>query len=448
MAQIRKQETIAVIGGGITGITSALELAKTGHYAVTLFEKKDKLGGLSSYYQWRDIICDRFYHVILSTDRHLLDFIRELNLESEIYWKEVKSGFYGKEKLVSLSSTSDFLKFPLLSFWQKTRMGFGIIYSAQIRSPARLSQVSAEQWLIKVFGSHAYANIWEPLLNSKLGNARERVPATFIWSTIKRLYGTRSLIRKQEKMGYVRGGYHAILSAAERRLSDLNVKIATNTPIIKVGPIPESQGISVASSSGESQIFDKVLFTIPSPEIYKILEVKDNNSPLPRLADVEYLGVLCVLLILSRQLSPYYVINLLDNTLPFTGIIESTNVISTKDPASYHLVYLPKYLSSDDPANDLDDARALSSFVSHLKKLFPYFQDEQILHTSVFRERYVQPLQEIGLSEATFECHACLPSVYLSNSSMIYASTLNNNAVIDIANQAVRTILEEMMKSR
>ena len=64
--------SIAVSGGGITGITAALELAKNPKLQVVFCKKEQQLGGLSTYYKWNDIICDRFYHVILPHDKKTL----------------------------------------------------------------------------------------------------------------------------------------------------------------------------------------------------------------------------------------------------------------------------------------------------------------------------------------------------------------------------------------
>jgi len=200
------KETIAIVGGGMTGISAALELARSGRFDVTLFEKQDRLGGLSGYFEWEDVTWDRFYHVILSTDTVMLDFLKELGLESELFWQATKSGFYGDGRLVSMSSTLDFIRFPFMSLWQKFRLGLGILYSARIKDPAKLDRIYVREWLTRVFGRRVYENIWDPLLRSKLGDARERTSAAFIWATINRLYGARSSDNKQEKMGHVHGG--------------------------------------------------------------------------------------------------------------------------------------------------------------------------------------------------------------------------------------------------
>lgn len=441
MSETNHRESIAIVGGGITGIAAAIELAKTGQFQVTILEKENQLGGLSSYYQWQDLICDRFYHVILSADTKTLEFIKELDLESKLFWRDTKSGFYGEGKLVSLSSTIDFIRFPFMSLWQKFRMGLGILYSARIKDSSKLDKIYARQWLTKVFGQKVYENIWEPLLRSKLGNATDRTSAAFIWATITRLYGARSSGKKQEKMGYVYGGYHTILNDAKKKLSELNVKVMTKAPVLKVESIHGSKQINLAVGLDKLR-FNKLLFTIPCPEVLKILNNNNNHPYWQKLQHVEYLEVVCVLLILSRKLSPYYAINLLDKELPFTGIIESTNIISPQDLGSKHLVYLPKYMTDDDPINSMADDQIIELFVGKLKTIFTDLRDEEILHKKIFREKYVQPVQELNFLDRANNFQTPLPNVYLANSSMIYNSTLNNNAVISIAQESAETIID------
>ena len=216
------EQSIAVVGGGITGITAALELAKSGRFQVTLFEKEDRLGGLSSWFEWQGVTCDRFYHVVLSTDADLIDFLRALGLESRLSWTETQSGFYGEGRIVSFSTAVDFLRFPFLSLWQKFRLGLGILYSSRVKKLDEIDRTYAKVWLTKVFGTRVYENFWSPLLRSKLGEAKDRTSAAFILATIRRLYAARSSGNKQEKMGHVHGGYRTILDAVEKKLLQIS----------------------------------------------------------------------------------------------------------------------------------------------------------------------------------------------------------------------------------
>ena len=451
---------LAVIGGGVTGIAAAIHLAKSDRFDVTLFEEAEQLGGLSSYYRWEDVTWDRYYHVILSTDTVFLQLVRELGLENQLFWQNTQTGFYGNGRLVSMSSTLDFLRFPFMSFWQKLRMGLGIIYCSRVKDAKKLDRIYVREWLTHIFGRRVYENIWEPLLRSKLGSAREKTSAAFIWATINRLYGARqdSGGSKKEQMGHVHGGYRTILTAAEKKLRELGVEIIKGSPVQKISPEPaaDSQPPSnIQTVSGHPQFslqtndrhydFDNVLLTVDCPRILNLLNrvTGVSQSYWHSLRDVEYLGVICVFLVLNHKLSPYYVINLLDKDLPFTGIIEATNVVSPMETGGKHIVYLPKYVPLDDPIKSLSDEEITSLFIQKLMKVYPHLEHKDILHSKVFRADYVQPLQKINFLDRITGIRTPIQGLYIANTSMIYNSTLNNNAATSLARRAVSTIIED-----
>jgi len=434
-------ESIAVVGGGIAGIAGALELAKNGTSRVTIFERAGQLGGLNSPTQWQDVICDRFYHVLLPSDHFTIEFIRQLGLADRVDWTASKSGFYGREKLVPFSSAKDFLRFPFLSLRQKFRLGLGILYSSRIGTFEKLDRFSVPRWTKRVFGQKVYDNFWGPLVRGKLGDAAERTSAAFLGATIKRLYGARSGARLGECMGTIVGGTYALQGAAEKRLSELAVELRTGTPVERLSL---HGGKIVLQSPGDRRPFDKVLLTIPNPEILKILRDVHVSADWAGIIQTEYLGIICVLLILNRSLSPYYVINLLDKNLPFTGIVESTNLIPEGTFGGRHLVYLPKYVTQDDPLNKTPDHRIQEDFIESLRRIFPGLRNEDILHSQIFRENCVQPIHRPRTAETRPSSRSLLPGVYLANASLIPNSTLNNNAVLEEVQEAVRMMAAEI----
>jgi protoporphyrinogen oxidase len=456
----RPLKRIAVVGGGVTGIAAAMRLSQSKEFKVTLFEAAERLGGLSSYYQWEDVIWDRFYHVILSTDTVFLNLIQELGLNDRLFWRDTQSGFFGDNRLVSMSSTVDFLRFPFMSLWQKFRMGLGILYCSRIQNATKLDRIYAREWLTRIFGRRVYESIWEPLLRSKLGAAREKTSAAFIWATINRLYGARqnSGSSKKEQMGHVHGGYHTILSAAEKRLLELGVELKKGTlvekiiPHAEVGarpapgerPVPEKARFSLHAENQDFD-FDNVLLTVDCPKVLKLVDgsTDTNQSYWRNLKNVDYLGVVCLFLVMRHQLSPYYVINLLDKELPFTGIIEATNVVSPADMGGKHIVYLPKYVTRDDPVKSKSDEEIKTIFFDKLRKVYPHLNNQDILHSKVFRAEYVQPLQEIDFLGRSSSMNTPIDGLYIVNTSMIYNSTLNNNAAANLALKAAKTIIDD-----
>ncbi|MFC1880774.1 NAD(P)/FAD-dependent oxidoreductase [Thermodesulfobacteriota bacterium] len=432
---------IGIIGGGMMGLATAFYLNKKGHQ-VTILEKEHEIGGLSRSTEiLSGVNWDRFYHVILSTDTELLDFINEMGLSLDVQFRETKTGFYAGGGLHSMSTTMEFLKFKPLSLLDKFRLGAGIFYTSKLKNWKRLEKLYVKTWLIRVFGRSNFEKMWEPLLRSKLGTASDRVSAAFIWATIRRYYGTRQSSSKKEMMGCVRGGYYSILNQIRRHLTESGTRITTNYNAQRIESIDGGK-ISIQSQNGSHILFDRVIATTPNPVIKRLLPNLDNNFA-SQLEAVQYLGVICVLLVLKRSLVPFYITNLTDSDLPFTGLIEATNVMPEDILDGRTLVYLPKYIPQGDSFYEKSDAEIIAIFLKGLKCMFPDFNENEIISNLVHREPYVQQIHEIGYSEKIPPMKTPLKNFYIANTAMIVNSPLNNNEVIKIARKAADMVAND-----
>ncbi|MGA9291225.1 MAG: NAD(P)-binding protein, partial [Ignavibacteriaceae bacterium] len=144
-----------VIGGGILGMTIAHRLAETGE-KISLFESANSLGGLASPWKIGNYEWDRFYHVILLSDKYLRKLLSELELEEQIKWIETKTGFYTDGQLFSLSNSLEFLRFPPLSIIDKIRLGITIFYASKIKNWKKLEKISVEDWLKNLSGEKTF----------------------------------------------------------------------------------------------------------------------------------------------------------------------------------------------------------------------------------------------------------------------------------------------------
>jgi len=153
--------------------------------------------------------------------------------------------------------------------------------------------------------------------------------------------------------------------------------------------------------------------------------------------------MVCVVLILRRKLTPYYVTNLTDNDVPFTGVIEMTNLISKEETAGRHLVYLPKYTAPGDPLFETSDDDVWSLFQKAFKRMFPDLVEDEIERRFVFREKLVQPLPVLRYSERVPSMRTNIPGIFLANTTQIINSTLNNNEMVKIARRIVEMLLSE-----
>jgi protoporphyrinogen oxidase len=427
---MNNKQTYAVIGGGLLGMTLAYRLAQKG-YEVTLYEAAPTLGGLASTWEIDGVTWDKFYHVILLSDSHTRKIIGELNLDDQMQWVETKTGFYTGGKLYSMSNTVEFLKFPPLSLVDKFRLGGTIFYTSKLRNWRKLEGIPVEKFLRRLSGNNTFEKMWLPLLRSKLGEFYKRTSAAFIWATIQRMYSARKSGLKKEMFGYMKGGYATILNAFVMKLLEQGVTIKSNHQVSEISKNSDGK-ITVKFNNDTTADFDKVISTIPSsfipPMVPSLSHIeKDKHT------GIEYLGVICASVVLRKAISPYYVTNITDSGKPFTGIIEMTALVNPAELKGKHLVYLPKYVGSNDPIFAASDAEIIREFTEALRGMYPQLTDDDIVHVAVARARNVFALSTLNYSQSLPPVASSIDGLYLLNSAHITNGTLNVNETIQLA---------------
>ncbi len=422
--------SFCVIGGGLTGMVLASKLARDGH-AVTVVEAAPQLGGLSTWHDYGGFYWDRFYHVILPSDRNLIAYLDEIGLSRYLEWRRTYTGFYLDGVMHSISSNIEFLKFPLLSLPSKMRLAWTLLYCSRINDWRSLEQETVEQFLLRVSGPENYHKLWKPLLLAKLGENYKRVSAVFIWSYIKRMFSARDTSASAEQLGHVSGGYKMVLDKVESQIRDSGGNVQTGTRVFAVDAVDEST-LRVETESGGAD-YDHVVVTSPVGVLRRIVSPDLLRVNDPR-ADVEYLGVLCPVVVSSKPLVPYYVVNIADRSLPFTGMIGMSTVVDVKNTDSKYLTYLPKYVLSTDPLLDKEDAEIEAQFMSGARRMLPDLDASQIESVHVNRAVRVQPLQVLGYSDLVPEVRTRHAGLFALNTSQFVNATLNNNEVVGMVN--------------
>jgi protoporphyrinogen oxidase len=427
-----------IVGGGIMGMTLAHRLAQQGH-KVTIFESAPEVGGLVSSWKLGDVEWDKFYHVILLSDFRTRNILKEIGLEHTIEWVETKTGFYINGKLYSMSDTIEFLKFPTLNLVDKFRLGMTIIVASRIKNWKRLEKIPVTTWLKRWSGSNTYNKIWLPLLRAKLGESYRKTSAVFIWATIQRLYGARRSGLKKEMFGFVPGGYKNVIQAFKQTLLSEGVVIKTchTANEIRAG---ENGKQVVSFSNDHVEAFDEVIVTLPSSISAKLccglseLEVEKLNS-------IEYLGVICVAVLLDKSISPFYVTNITDSWVPFTGVIEMSALVDKKYLGGNALVYLPRYVVANDPLFNQPDDEIKRYFIENFKKMYPWLSDQNIRFVGVARARHVITVAKLGYSDSLPNVKTSVPGLYIINTSHIKDGTLNVNETVRVAETKLQEIL-------
>ncbi len=436
---------IGIIGGGIMGINLGYFLTRRG-VEVEIFEASPTLGGLAGPLHLEDgTDVDRFYHAILSSDAHLRKLCEELDIADQLRFKETKMGFYHQGHIYSMNSAVEFFRFPPLGWIDRFRLGLTILYAQFIKDWQKLEGVSIEDWLIRLSGQRTFDNIWKPMLKAKFDGGFNDVPATWIWSRLVRMKSTRSGANQKEECGHLIGGYITLLNAMAQKIEQAGGKIHLNCPVQEI-EIEQDQ-ITGIRLKQETRNFDAVIVTSQTP-VFDRLIPNAGQEYHDLLNATEYLGIVCPLLVLDKPLTNYWTLNITDDDIPFTGVIETTSYIDPQYAGGYHLVYLPKYTAPGSEWLQKSDDEIKAVWMKNIKKMFPDFNEDSVKHFIVNRTRYVEPLHGLNSTHLIPEIKTPVKNLYLATTAQIYPDLTNGESVSKHARKAAELVLQDFPKSQ
>ncbi len=178
---------VAVIGGGLAGLATALALGSAG-YPVTVYEARPFLGGRATSYEVNDVTIDNCQHILLRCCTNLLDFYRRLGVAGQIhfyrefYWMEPG----GRTSLMKrgllpapLHFTGAFAKLRFLSPMDKLSVASGLLaVKYEYGKRADLDQMSMADWLReKRQTPRAIERFWRQVLVSAVNEELDRMAA-------------------------------------------------------------------------------------------------------------------------------------------------------------------------------------------------------------------------------------------------------------------------------
>ena len=392
---------------------------------VVLYESAPTLGGLTAAWQipiadQPPVAWDRFYHVILGTDRRVVALVDELGV-GPIIWNRTQACCYTHGVAVPASSAADLLRLPMLGPAAKLRIGLTAAWSLLWSNQRRFDRITAAKWLRRWSGRQATEQLWLPLLRAKLGRSAESASAVFIWSTIRRLLTARLEGRVADRFGHVEGGYATLLGALATRLDKEGVDVRTGSIVTAVRPRPDG-GLTVSVKDEGDSHYDRVLVTVASPIIPRLCaELLDDERV--RMTQVEYLGVICPSVVLKRPVTGAYITYVTDPK-PFTAVIEMTALVDPAEMNGNTLVYLPRYTEPDDPAFAATDDELRAEFLGAFLDMYR-LDESDVLAFAVSRARYVMPVPTPGYADRVPPVRTSVSGLFALGSAQITVGTLN-----------------------
>lgn len=436
----RSAKSIGVIGGGFAGLTAALRLAQAGHN-VTLWEK-GRLGGQAATFEVANTRLEIFYHHLFQSDTSIAALAEEVGVGDKLMWLPSNVGYFADGRIYPLNGALDLLKLGCIPFVDRVRLGLVTAYLQKVRDWKKYESVTAHDWLSRALGKRAYDRTLGAQLRAKFGSYYDKVPMVWFWGKIWLRTTSRRSPLDQEKLGYFDGSFQVIVDALIEACTRAGVKIV-RSGLSSITQDADGAWLAQADDNGASTSLDVMLATVPSHIFQKIA------PPLPtdyvqKLDALDYEAAVVAILELDRPLSDVYWLNVADDNLPFTGVIEHTNFIDPEKYGGRRYVYLSKYMEPDHPYFTMSSEGIIDAYLPHLSKINPDFDPSWITNSWVYRERAAQPIIPMRYSERIPDRRTPLKNLYLANTTQIYPEDRGTNYSVRLGDEIAAMIVFDL----
>jgi protoporphyrinogen/coproporphyrinogen III oxidase len=301
-------KSVAVIGGGITGLTAAFRLMQRGH-RVRVFEAATRVGGVIRTERSEGWLIESGPNSLLSDDHAVPRLIADLGIGSEL----VRANAAARKRYIVRDgmpvaapvSPPALLGSPLFS----ARAKFQIVAEMLRRPRLRTSDVSLEEFVLDHFGQEVVDYGLNPFVrgvyagNPKHLSARLAFPK--LWegeqkhgSILRGQIAAAKAGRGRERVGIVsfRDGLEALPQALAARLPAGTLTLNARVNVL----LPDgSGGWCIEWNDGASNqcaAFDAIIAAIPAAALAQLRFERQSERPLRTLDQIEHPPVSSVFL--------------------------------------------------------------------------------------------------------------------------------------------------------
>lgn len=406
---------VAVIGAGPMGLAAAYELTKAGR-RVTVFERDDRIGGMSAAVDFAGTRIERYYHFICRPDQTTFHYLEELGLGDRLRWAETKMGFFFDGRLYDWGHPIALLKFPGLNLIDKLRYGLHVMRAKSIADWRPYDRISSTEWLKRWIGPRAYDVLWRSLFHYKFYEYQDRLSAAWLGTRIKRVALSRKSVF-QEELGYLVGGSAVLLDAVAERLRSLGGRIELRAGVEEV-VIAEGR-INGVRVNGETLAFDQVISTIPLPYLVRVMPDLPADEK-ARVAAIKNVGVVCVLLKLRRPFTPNFWMNINSPGIEIPGLIEYTNLNPMREQGRPHILYAPYYMPQENPKYRRDFSEFIEETLRYMQVIRPDFDRGDVIAAMASRYEFAQTVCTPGFYDALPPMKSRIQGLFMADTSHYY----------------------------
>ncbi|HEX7324215.1 MAG TPA: NAD(P)/FAD-dependent oxidoreductase [Rhodanobacteraceae bacterium] len=424
----------AVLGAGPMGLMATMELLKAGH-EVDLYERDDRIGGMSASFDFDGLEIERYYHYLCKTDYAFFGLLEELGLSHTLKWVDTHMGYYYGGRLQDWGNPVALLKFRGLGLVDKFRYGLHALRAKSIKDWGPYDKMLGEAWVRRWVGPRAYDVLWKSLFDLKLYEYADKISAAWIGARIRRMGNSRRSLM-HESLGYLEGGSATLLNAMDRFITSRGGRIHLKAGIQRIA-IRDNRVTGVVVNGTETPC-DALVWTAPIQFVpYVVPDLPPDFRA--RIDAIKNIPVACVILKLSHSISRNFWTNINDPEMAIPGVIEYSNL----NPASGKtILYAPFYMPKTHPKWPRPDADFVDEVVGYLGKLNPSFRRDWVLASHLHRYDFAQTICPPGFYQRLPPMRTPVDGLYMADTSYYYPEDRSITESVNVARRLVSVALE------
>lgn len=419
-----KNNHCVILGAGPMGLMVAMELLKQGK-SVDIYERDDRIGGMSASFDFDGLAIERYYHFICKTDFALFELLEELGLSDKLHWTDTKMGFYYNGKLYKWGTPFALLAFDGLGLVGKIRYGVHAMYAKGIKDWQPFDRVTAVAWIKKWVGAKTYDVLWKSLFELKLFEHADTISAAWIGTRIKRVALSRRNLM-QESMGYLEGGSATLLEKMQQFIESCGGRIHLSAGIEEV--VVSGERVVAVKVGGHDLPCDAVISTAPIQYVPRLVPALPAAF-VERINAIKNIPVACVILKLTQPLSENFWMNINDAGIDIPGLIEYSN-LTGQDTS---IVYAPFYMPKTHPKWNSTNAELIEEVLTYLPRINPQFKREWILATHCHRYEFAQTICPTGFFDMLPPMQTPVSGLFMADTGYYYPEDRSINESIAVA---------------
>jgi protoporphyrinogen oxidase len=434
---------VAVLGGGLTGLTAAYELAKKGH-AVTIFEKEKFLGGMAAGFKIKgwEWSLEKTYHHLFANDSDFLNFAKELGFNKIFFKSPETASLYENSKfeirnskflIYPLDTPLNLLRFSQLTFFKRLRTGLVVVFLKLSPFFSFYERSTCEAFLKKTMGDKAWNILWRELFRKKFGKYEENILASFFWARIK---------KRTKKLGYIEGGFQTFIDFLEKKNKKLGVVVKKGCPVERIGK--RKRVFQIESLKSYPDKFEVVISTIPTPVLIRIVDKVFSSDYLNQLSKIKYLYAINLILETKKPLfKKTYWLNNAVSKIPIMGFFQHTNFIDKSHYNDNHILYIGWCVDENDKLLKMKKEEVLDFVKPYLIKISNI--KYQISNIYLFKTPFAQPIFDKEFLKNKPEFKTPVKNFYIANLDMTYPYDRGSNYAVKLGKQVANLILNSLL---